>query len=300
MITDELVDSAYALGWSVVQRMPEPLARLLFTEIADRSWRRRGRGVLQLERNLRRVVGQNVSEDELRELSRAGMRSAMRYYMEAFRLPATSQERIDAGMNIENFERVIKTHDEGRGVVLALPHMGNYDHAAAWMVGQGYPFTTVAEHLKPESLAKRFLDYRRGLGMEVLPHDGDDVFGTLAQRMRSGGIACLVGERDLSGKGVEVEFFGETAKMPAGSAALAVTTGAALFPATLWFEGSGWGVRVHDEIPVPADGERTEKARAMTQSLAHVWETGIAEHPQDWHMLQRIWLADVGKRGGTG
>jgi lauroyl/myristoyl acyltransferase len=292
---DGIMDAAYALGWAAVRRMPEPMARQIFTLIADRTWRKRGRGVRQLEKNLRRVVGDDVSEDALRELSRQGMRSYLRYWMESFRLPSMSRERILSGMRITGIDEIFKELDSGHGVVAALPHMGNYDHAGAWIALSGMPFTTVMERLKPESLYDRFVAYRGGLGMEVLPAGGGngDVFGTLTQRLRGGGLVCLVADRDLTASGIEVDFFGRIAKLPAGPAALAVQTGAALRPVTLWYEGTHWGARVHEEIPVPDAGDRQEKIRAMTQSLAHAFQQSVAAHPEDWHMLQRVWVEDL-------
>jgi phosphatidylinositol dimannoside acyltransferase len=295
VIKDRLVDTGYALGWAVVRKMPESLARRLFTIIADRVWRRRGRSVLQLEKNLRRVVGDEVSDAALRDLSRAGMRSYMRYWLEAFRLPEISADRIQSGMKITGHEKMFATLDSGRGVIVALPHMGNYDQAGAWLALNGHPFTTVMERLKPESLFDRFMAFRESLGMEVLPASGgaNGPFGTLARRLRDGRVVCMVVERDLGGNGIEVDFFGRPAKMPAGSAALAVQTGAALMPVTLWFEGNDWGARIHEEIPVPDEGDRKQKIHAVTQAMVNVFEEGIAAHPQDWHMLQRVWLEDL-------
>jgi lauroyl/myristoyl acyltransferase len=291
---DEVADHAYALGWSAVRRMPEPVAREIFMLIADRAWQRRGRGVRQLEKNLRRVVGDGPSDDELRELSRKGMRSYLRYWLESFRLPSMGRERILSGMRITGIEALYKDLDDGRGVIAALPHMGNWDHAGAWIALSGTPFTTVMERLKPESLYDRFVAYRAGLGMEVLPASGGgDVFGTLADRLTDARLVCLVADRDLTATGVEVDFFGRTAKMPAGPAALAVRTGAALRPVTLWYEGHDWCVRVHDEIEVPGEGGREDRIHAMTQSLAHTFAQGVAAHPEDWHMLQRVWVEDL-------
>jgi KDO2-lipid IV(A) lauroyltransferase len=198
-------------------------------------------------------------------------------------------------MRITGVEQIHKNLDAGRGVVVALPHMGNWDHAGAWIALSGTPFTTVMERLKPESLYDRFVAYRAGLGMEVLPTSGGDgdVFATLAARLEAGGLVCLVADRDLTASGVEVDFFGHTAKMPAGPAALAVRTGAALMPVTLWYEEDDWCVRVHDELEVPPEGERADKIQAMTQSVARVFERGIAAHPTDWHMLQRVWVDDL-------
>jgi lauroyl/myristoyl acyltransferase len=294
-VRDEVADHAYALGWSAVRHMPEPVAREIFMLIADRAWQRRGRGVRQLEKNLRRVVGDGPSEEELRALSRKGMRSYLRYWLESFRLPSMSRERILSGMRITGVEAIYADLDAGRGVIAALPHMGNWDHAGAWIALSGTHFTTVMERLKPESLYDRFVAYRAGLGMEVLPASGGDgdVFGTLAERLSAGRMVCLVADRDLTATGVEVEFFGRVAKMPAGPAALAMRTGAALRPVTLWYEGDEWCVRVHDEIRVPGEGAREDRIHAMTQSLADTFQQGVTDHPEDWHMLQRVWVEDL-------
>ncbi|MET7903785.1 phosphatidylinositol mannoside acyltransferase [Streptomyces sp. NPDC005355] len=296
-----LTGALYGLGWSTVKKLPEPVAVRLGQRIADQVWKRRGKGVLRLEANLARVVP-DASARRLAELSRAGMRSYTRYWMESFRLPAWSAERIRGGFDIKDVHYLVDGLAAGRGVVLALPHMGNYDLAGAWVTTElGVPFTTVAERLKPESLYDRFVAYREGLGMEVLPHQGGAAFGTLARRLRAGGLVCLVADRDLSASGVEVSFFGERAKMPAGPAALAQQTGALLLPVTLWYDESPvMRGRVHPPVEVPGDGNRAEGTAVMTQEIADAFAEGIAEHPEDWHMLQRLWLADLEPRAAAG
>jgi KDO2-lipid IV(A) lauroyltransferase len=296
-----MVDWLYALGWAAVKRLPERMARALFTAIADRVWRRRGKGVRQLEANLRRVHPE-ADEARLRELSRAGMRSYLRYWMESFRLPTWSLERIGDAITVKNLDQLDEAMAAGRGAVLALPHMANWDLAGAWIASAGgYPFTTVAERLRPESLFDRFVAYREGLGMEVLALTGSDlsVIGTLARRLREGKLVCLVGDRDLSAAGIEVDFFGEPTRMPAGPAALAQRTGAALFPVTLWYDGPMLRAEIHPEVPVPAEGSRQERTTAMVQATADVWAEGIREHSADWHMLQKLWLSDLTPRGAA-
>ncbi|MCM2418310.1 MULTISPECIES: phosphatidylinositol mannoside acyltransferase [unclassified Streptomyces] len=290
---DRLTDGLYGLGWGAVKKLPEPVANALGRNIADLVWRRRGKGVLRLESNLARVVP-DADEARLRELSRAGMRSYLRYWMESFRMPAWDRERFRS-VDIQNAHILQAGLAAGRGVIIALPHMGNYDLAGAWVTTKiGVPFTTVAERLKPETLYDRFVAYREGLGMEVLPHTGGSAFGTLARRLRAGGLICLVADRDLSVSGIEVKFFGEATRMPAGPAMLAQQTGALLLPVTLWYDGSPiMRGRIHPPVDVPELGDRTEKAAAMTQDLADAFASGIAEHPEDWHMLQRLWLADL-------
>ena len=290
---DRVSDLAFAAGWGAVRRMPGPLARATFAGLADQAWLRHGPDVRQLEANLRRVVP-GASTRELRELSRESMRSYLRYWCEAFRLPDLTPEQIVGTHRCQEEENLSKALAAGRGAVLTLPHMGNWDHAGAWVTLTHAPLTTVAERLKPEALYERFLAYRRALGMEVLPLTGEGgPFRTLLGRARSGALICLLGDRDLTDNGVPVTFFGEPTKMPAGPAALALSSGAPLLPCTLWFgEGVSW-TWIHQEVPVPAEGTRAEKVAAMTQSCATVFERGIADHPQDWHMLQRLWLADL-------
>lgn len=291
---DRLTDALYGAAWSSVKKLPEPVAVRLGRTIADAAWKRRGKGVLRLEANYARVVP-DASPERLRELSRAGMRSYLRYWMESFRLPSWSRERIKNGFEGKDLHHLTDGLASGKGVILALPHLGNWDLAGAWVTTKlETPFTTVAERLKPETLYDRFVAYREGLGMEVLPHEGGSAFGTLARRLRAGGLVCLVADRDLSASGVEVKFFGDTARMPAGPAMLAQQTGALLLPVTLWFDETPvMKGRVHAPIDVPETGTRAEKTSVMTQALADAFATGIADHPEDWHMLQRLWLADL-------
>lgn len=291
---ERLADALYGLGWSTVKKIPEPAAVRLGQTIADVTWKRRGKGVQRLEANYARVVP-NAGPERLAELSRAGMRSYLRYWMESFRLPAWSTERVKTGFECTDVHRLTDGIASPRGLILALPHMANWDLAGAWVTTKlKTPFTTVAQRLKPETLYDRFVAYREGLGMEVLPHSGGSAFGTLARRLRDGGLVCLVADRDLSASGVEVDFFGERTRMPAGPALLAQQTGALLMPVTLWYDDSPvMKGQVHPPIEVPETGDRAEKTSVMTQTLADVFAKGIADHPEDWHMLQRLWLADL-------
>jgi KDO2-lipid IV(A) lauroyltransferase len=298
VLKERLLSGAFAAAWTVVCRIPEPWARWLFAFGAEIAWRRQGKGVQVLEGNLLRVLGPDADGRALRSLSRKVLRSYARYYLETFRLQEISPERLLAGMHNDspNVPLTMEYLRNGRGVIYALPHSGQYEAAGAWIIVRGAgQFTTVAERLKPEAVFQRFLRFREALGMEVLPTTGGpNPSGVMAQRLRSGRLVCLVADRDLSDTAVEVDFFGDKALMPAGPAALAIQTGAALMPVSCWFVGEDeWGTYVHDEIPVPVQGDRRAKVAAMTQELATVFEKGIREHPEDWHMLQRIFIADL-------
>ncbi|MDX6285371.1 MAG: phosphatidylinositol dimannoside acyltransferase [Frankiales bacterium] len=294
---ERLSAAAYAVAWSTVRTLPESIPRNVFRLLADGSSLRHGRTVRRLEANLRRVVP-GASPDELRELTRQGMRSYLRYWLEVFRLPSMPASYIVENHVMHNDDRLKSAFASGRGVILALPHMGNWDAAGAWSVGLGMPFTTVAERLRPESLFDRFVEFRQSLGMEVLPLTGGSSgpFTVLRDRLEAGGLLALLADRDLTASGTTVNFFGEPARMPGGPAALALATGAALIPVTLWFpeDGSpGWRGHFHEEIEQPTSGSRPEQVQVMTQALADTFASSIAQHPTDWHMVQKLWVADL-------
>ena len=162
--------------------------------------------------------------------------------------------------------------------------------AGVWLAQTHGGFTTVAERLKPESLYRRFLAFREGLGFEVLPLSGGPrpPFEVLAERLAANGLVCLMADRDLTRSGVPVDFFGEQTRLPAGPAKLAIETGAALLPTHTWFDGDGWGLRIGSPLDC-ASGE----VGAITQELADTFAAGIAAYPADWHMLQPQWVADL-------
>jgi phosphatidylinositol dimannoside acyltransferase len=295
-LKERLITAGYSLGWSVVCKLPESWAQRAFQFFGDLAWRREGKLVRQLEANLVRVLGPDVDGKKLRAVSREGMRSYARYWLEVFRLPVMPVERLVDGMRAEGpFDEAFGYMAQGRGVVFALPHTGNWDQAGAYIMAKGAgSITAVVERLKPEAVYEKFVAFREGLGMEVLPASGGArPFGILAQRLRAGRVVVLVADRDVTGTGIEVDFFGEKCMMQPGSAALAVQTGAALMPVVLWFDGDGWGVRIGSAIPVPELPSRKERVAAMMQDVARFFEDGIREHPQDWHMLQPLFVSDL-------
>lgn len=291
------VDLAYASGWGAVKLLPEPVARRGFAAAADYASVRNGSGARQLRRNLRRVVGPRVSERRLDELVAEGLRNYARYWQETFRLPRMDHAEVLTRVHTENPDRLEELTAPGRGLIAALPHMGNWDIAGLWLADRGYPFTTVAERLKPESLFDRFVAYRQSLGMEVVPLQGGErtPAAVLGERLRAGGMVCLVADRDLSAHGIEVDFFGEKTRMPAGPALLSATTGAPLITAGLWFTENGWGQ--HIDAPVDlGTGSLRERVQRGTQALADRFAGYIADRPTDWHMLQKLWLDDLTPR----
>lgn len=280
----------WELGWALSRWAPERVVWGGFALTADLIWRGRGPGVRRLESNLARACP-GLDDAALRSLSRRAMRSYLRYWCEAFRLPVWTDDDIVSRVSVEGEDILRTAYAAGRGVVVALPHTANWDLAGAWACRTGMPLTTVAERLQPERLFDRFVGYRQRLGMEVLPLNGGErsAFSVLVQRAREGRLICLVADRDLSSTGVQVDLLGEPASLPVGPAVLARSTGAVLLPATLSYEGPRMRIRVHDPVPPVAGRHGT---REMTQRLADAFTDGIRAHPADWHMLQRVFVAD--------
>ncbi|HEY0002524.1 MAG TPA: phosphatidylinositol mannoside acyltransferase [Actinoplanes sp.] len=286
---DRLTEAGFAAGWRVVRALPLPVARALFTAAADRAYRSNGPGTRRLRGNLARVVPVEALEDTVR----AGLRSYARYWMEAFRLPSQSRAQTLAAFHMapEHQGQLKSAMADGNGVVLALPHVGNWDAAAAWVAANGWPMITVVERLKPEGVFRQFVAYRESLGMEVVPLTGGErpPLDVLADRLAQGWAVALLGDRDLSRSGVEVEFFGGRTRMPGGPAILAIRTGAPLYAADLSFSPTQT-VAVLRRITPPTEGPLNVRVKQTTQALADAYAAGIAEHPQDWHMLQKLWL----------
>lgn len=287
MKAEDLTAVAYFAGWRIVRWLPERSAYRLFDFVADRASAKNGKNFRRLQSNLKRVLPE-LTETQLQTLTENGMRSYLRYWCDTFRSPDWDTNRIQSTVTVNDPELLFEPVRSKRGVVVALPHAGNWDHAGSYFCSQGIPLVTVVERLKPEKLFHKFLEYRQAIGMEALPLDGR-VMGTLASRLREGKLVALVADRDLSRSGIDVKFFDGTARMPAGPALLAIRTGADLITAYVSYTDSG--IHIDFRKVQIADGDsESERVSRTVQLCANNFAAGISEHPQDWHMLQRIWV----------
>ncbi len=278
---------AYFAGWRIVRWLPERTAYRLAYAAADFLTKRNGKNVSRLRSNLRRTQP-NMTALDLDLLVFDAMRSYMRYWCDTFRFPDWSTQRVQETVTVKNEHLLLDAIAAKTGVIVTLPHAGNWDHAGAYFCAKGIHLVTVAEHLKPEKLFLKFLSYRQAMGMEVLPLDGR-VLGTLAQRLRQGALVALVADRDLSRSGIDVNFFGGPSRMPAGPALLALKTNAPLITAFVSYTESGIHIDFN-EVTISTTGSDEEKVVEIVQRMANQFEAGISVHPQDWHMLQRIWI----------
>ena len=279
---------AYLLAWRIIGLLPEKMAYGLANLISDYIYRKNGKGVMRLRSNYLRV-NPALSKDDLETLTKAGMRSYLRYWIDTFRLNKWSKERILKTTTVQNEHLLRDPITSKQGCLVVLPHAGNWDHAAAYFCSTGINLSTVAEKLKPEAIFLKFLAYRESIGIEVL-HTEQKVIPILSERLTAGKLVALVADRDLSKSGVEVNFLGGTAKMPSGPARLILNTKAAFISAYITYNKSGINIEFRTIGPIPIGGTEEERINALTQLMADNFAMGIKETPVDWHMLQRIWV----------
>ena len=285
---DFLSAQLYLIGWKIVQVLPEKSAYSLFEKLGKIFYNRNGKTVQRLRSNLQ-VVLPSAKSDELEEMVIKGISSYFRYWCDTFRFPGWSNQKILDSVTATNENLLKDPVAAGTGVIVALPHSGNWDHAGAYFCAQGIPLVSVAERVKPEKLFQKFLTYRQAMGMEILALDSNTL-PTLSNRLGEGKLIALVADRDFSKSGVEVDFFSKKAKMPIGPAVLSLRTGAPLITAQVSYNPNGIQIDFLGPLTPRIEGSLEERAKDLVQQCADNFEMGITKHPEDWHMLQRIWI----------
>lgn len=245
-----------------------------------------------VERNLRRV-GPVESEGSIDEAVHAAFESYGRYWADSLRLPWISREELDARFTFEGVEHIVEARESGYGPLMVIPHLGGWEWAAFWMTTvAGMPVTAVVEELRPPELFEFFAEYRRALGMEVVPL-GPHAGSAVARAVKARSVICLLADRDIGGNGVEVEFFGEVTTLPSGPALLALRTGAPLLPCAIYFSGPRSHGLVLPPIPVERQGSLREDVTRITRDVAHELEGLIRRAPEQWHVMEPNWPGDA-------
>lgn len=280
---------AYRAGAEVARALPPaigaPLVRVVARGMAS-LWSARRR---QVEANLRQVSRGRCRDDELRAAASRVFESYARYWYEMFRLSERALPTLDARVESEGYEHLLAAVAGGRGAVLAVPHLGNWDLAGAWLASRGHRVTVVAETVEPPELFEWFVRQREALGMRVVALGPTSLLDVL-RAVRAGGVVCLVSDRDITGDGVVVDFFGAPTTMPGGPAMLALRTGAPLLSAGVSFLPGGRG-QVHIGTPLAAErtGRLRDDVQRVTQDLARRFEALIAAAPEEWLIMQPVW-----------
>ncbi|MBM3655513.1 MAG: phosphatidylinositol mannoside acyltransferase [Actinobacteria bacterium] len=288
MIKDWLTYFIYSALWRIVRTIPEKSAYSLFAWLAKYAYRRNGKRAQRLRRNYIHVRP-SASELELEELVLSGLKSGMRYWCDTFRISDWNKDKILRGARSINDNYLFDPVASRRGVIVAVPHAGNWDHAGAVFCARGLKVISVAEHLKPDRLFKRFLEHRESIGMRILDLDAG-VMRELRSFLEQGQLVALVADRDLSKSGIDVTFFGARARMPAGPAILALETGADLVTVYVSYTEDGILINCAPAIEVDKSAERKGEIARITQVIANRFEDAIRQNPSSWHMQQRIFI----------
>ena len=238
--------------------------------------------------NQAQVLGRTAEDDLVRESTREAFARYARYWFDTFHVTTWDPDRLARHFRYEGVEHIEKALADGKGVVIALPHVGNWDVAGRAVADRIAPPVAVAEHLRPESLFELFLEHRRRLKMEIVDLASDHVGRQLTHHLERNRIVALVADRDMSGSGIEVEMFGRARRMPAGPAILALSSGAPLLCGPAFQTDDGW-LNVFRPVTIETTGERKQDVRALTQALADEFERAIASAPADWHLFQPGW-----------
>jgi phosphatidylinositol dimannoside acyltransferase len=286
---------AYRAGAEIARAVPEsiaqPAARIVGQALALAMPVRRR----QVARNLRRASSGELQGIALQRAVSETFGSYGRYWLELFRLPNELGGELE--LDIKGFEHVEAGIERGSGVIVALPHVGGWDFAGAWLATKGLPPTVVVEPVEPPELFEWFAGVRRALGMTVVQL-GPEAGKAVLQALRRNEVVCLLCDRDLVGDGIEVEFFGERTTLPAGPATLALRTEAPLLPTAVYFgPRGGHHAVVMPPVPAQREGRLRDDVGRVTQELAHRFEDLIRAAPEQWHLLQPNWPSDHANGG---
>jgi KDO2-lipid IV(A) lauroyltransferase len=294
-LSDAATLAGFRFGSLAARLVPAPIAAAAASSIGFGASFASVERRLMIQRHLKRV-NPRLAGTPLRVATQAAFDSYARYYMDSFRLPGLTKNAVSRGFSIEGWPTVTRALGEGRGVILALPHLGGWEWAGRWMTDRGYKMTVVVEPLEPPELFEWFLEMRKDLGMNVVPL-GPSAGGAVLRALRDNEAVCLLSDRDIERNGVEVEFFGETTTLPAGPATLSLRTGAPILPVGCYFTDrlNGHHAIVRPRIPAERHGGglRDDVAR-VTQALARELEFLIRRAPEQWHLFQPNWPSDPG------
>jgi lauroyl/myristoyl acyltransferase len=237
-----------------------------------------------------RVLGRDEDDPLVELAARECFRLYGRYWYETFALRAMPVEEVSRRFTIDGREHIDRALERGRGFIIALPHMGNWDAAGHWLALNGYRMTAVAEELRPQAVFDLFLRHRRALGMNIVPLKADRTTGErLVSLLAQNHVITLVADRDLTGRGVKVEMFGAPRLLPAGPAYLSLATRTPLSVAAVYTTSHGWHCRIDPPLSVERTGDMRADVTAMTLLVARGFERAIAAAPVDWHMFQPAW-----------
>lgn len=286
-LSDHYVVLGFRICWATFGFLPTKIRHALAKVVANLTYSRNGLGVQRLTFNIARVKGLPATEPIVKNISKRAMQSYMRYWVDMFAMTRETDERILRKVDVLNDAEFKAVFSQNRGAVLAVTHSGNWDLAGAYIAITYGGISTVAERLRPVELFDEFTKHRMSRNIEILPHRGGDVPPSVAldARLKAGRLVGLVSDRDMSHHGIEVPFFNHIAKMPIGAAKLAIENSVPLIPAAVYERDGRTTIEFYPQIDLSS-----KDPNEVTKTLAKTFEQIVGSHPENWHMLQKIWI----------
>ncbi len=277
-----------AARW-LARTLPEPTGRRVFEGLGSAAYRLLPGVRATVTANQAQVLGRPPDDPLVQETVREAFRLYARYWQQTFLAVAWSDDELRSRFELEGLGHLTTALENGKGAILALPHMGNWDVAGRSMALEGFPVVSVAEQLEPRRLFEMFQEHRRELGIEVIGLADGRVGRLLTGKLAQNRVVALIADRDLGGRGVEVEMFGRPRRMPAGPALLSIGTGAPLIPSPVYTTERGWHCILNEPLELDPTGDRNRDVMALSRLLAQAFERAISAAPADWHLFQPGW-----------
>ena len=246
--------------------------------------------------NLEVILEQNKGK-ELKLAAREVFINFAKYLIEFFRLSKLSKQYIKEKINFKNFE-VIESF-RNKGVILLSAHLGNWELGAAIIAKLGIKLNIIAITHKHKKIDLLFRKQREKHGMKIVS-PGASIRGIL-KNLRAGEALALLGDRDFTYHGIEMDFFGKRTLIPKGPAFFSLKTGCpivCLFP--IREKDNSFSYFIEDPIYPPATpmsiGVTDENIKKMNRKILKTIEKYIRRYYTQWLMIHRLWAGREEKR----
>ncbi len=237
--------------------------------------------------NLREVLPE-ATRQRITYETRWIFRNFGKYLVEFFSFRRFDKHFFNKHLDIRGREHIDRALALGRGCLIVSGHMSNWELGAAGMCHAGYAVSSVVAMHRASIVNRLFMREREAVGVKVI--DTESAGMGVMHAMKRNEVVCILGDRDVTGQGVEVEFFGKPVRFPQGPARLALATGAALVPGFVERRtNDSFTIHFGPALAMPEEGTREEKVGAIMRAYARALETRVRWRPEEWGVFYRVW-----------
>ena len=276
-----------ALG-ALAPRVPPGLGYRLATQVGTLAYYLHPRGAAAVRSNSYHVLGGKADDRRIKSIALEVFRNLSKNYYDLFRKHSMTEEEAMATITVRNLHHLKDSLREGKGAIVVTAHFGPFD--ALWQIGRGLDLTITApaEHLKPESLFQYVCTLRDKERMRLLPVDRP-LMG-LFRALRAGETVALAADRDITGSGIPIDFFGAPTRLPDGHVQLALRTGANLLTCfALRQPDNSALLRFEPILPLERTGDLARDVLLNVPKVVARMEGWIRRNPDQWLVLYPIW-----------